>query len=113
MISTMLLPLNVRDLLSGKAVEWERLGFKAGWNPLAILHTLCAFANDFHNLGGGYLLVGVAEKSGCANPLKCASPRKSWWSPAIQDLIVRFAWTSFAPARPFPAATATGALASS
>ncbi|MFH1463672.1 MAG: Fic family protein, partial [Pseudomonadota bacterium] len=44
--------------------EWERLEFKAGWNPLQVLHTLCAFANDFHNLGGGYLVLGVAEEGG-------------------------------------------------
>ncbi|MFM9971770.1 MAG: helix-turn-helix domain-containing protein [Burkholderiales bacterium] len=29
-----------------------------------MLHTICAFANDFHNLGGGYIIVGVAEKQG-------------------------------------------------
>ncbi len=27
-------------------------------------HTICAFANDFHNLGGGYVIVGVAERDG-------------------------------------------------
>jgi len=32
--------------------------------PLAVLHTLCAFANDFHNLGGGYIVIGVAERDG-------------------------------------------------
>ncbi len=58
------LPINIDDLLHGKAVEWERLEFKQGWNPLDTLHTLCAFANDFHNLGGGYVVVGVAEKHG-------------------------------------------------
>ena len=58
------LPININDLLHGKAVEWERLEFKQGWNPLDTLHTLCAFANDFHNLGGGYIVVGVAEKHG-------------------------------------------------
>lgn len=45
-------------------MEWERLEFKQGWNPLDTLHALCAFANDFHNLGGGYVVVGVAEKHG-------------------------------------------------
>lgn len=60
----MALPVNSSDLLRGKAVEWERLEFKAGWNPLSVLHTLCAFANDFHNLGGGYLVIGVAEDGG-------------------------------------------------
>ncbi len=29
-----------------------------------MLHTLCAFANDFQNLGGGYLVIGVAETHG-------------------------------------------------
>jgi ATP-dependent DNA helicase RecG len=58
------LPINIGDLLHGKSVEWERLEFKEGWNPLDILHTICAFANDFHNLGGGYIIVGAAEKDG-------------------------------------------------
>lgn len=58
------LPINIDDLLHGTSVEWERLEFKAGWNPLATLHTICAFANDFHNLGGGYVIIGVAEKEG-------------------------------------------------
>ena len=44
------LPLNVRDLLHQRRVEGERIEFKAGWNPDAILRTLCAFANDFENL---------------------------------------------------------------
>ena len=58
------LPININDLLHGKPVEWERLEFKEGWNPEAVLHTLCAFANDIHNLGGGYILIGIAENNG-------------------------------------------------
>ena len=58
------LPISIPDILHGKTVEWERLEFKAGWNPEAVLHTTCAFANDFHNLGGGYIVVGVEEKNG-------------------------------------------------
>jgi len=58
------LPISIPDILHGKTVEWERLEFKAGWNPEAVLHTICAFANDFHNLGGGYIVVGVAEANG-------------------------------------------------
>lgn len=58
------LPINIHDLLVGKPVEWERLEFKEGWNPEAVLHTVCAFANDFHNLGGGYIVIGVAEEDG-------------------------------------------------
>jgi ATP-dependent DNA helicase RecG len=60
----MALPINIADLLSGSFVESERIEFKKGWNPLATLHTLSAFANDFHNLGGGYLVIGVEEKDG-------------------------------------------------
>ena len=60
----MSLPINIHDLLQGKPVEWERLEFKEGWNPEAVLHTLCAFANDIHNLGGGYILIGIAEHDG-------------------------------------------------
>jgi ATP-dependent DNA helicase RecG len=59
------LPININDLLTARTVEWERLEFKAGWNPEAVLHTMCAFANDFHNLGGGYIIIGVEEDNGC------------------------------------------------
>jgi len=55
------LPIKIDDVLHGQTVEWERLEFKQGWNPEAVLHTMCAFANDFHNLGGGYIFIVVAE----------------------------------------------------
>ena len=60
----MALPIHIPDLFTGTVVEWERLEFKEGWNPEAVLHTLCAFANDLHNWGGGYLVIGVAEQDG-------------------------------------------------
>jgi ATP-dependent DNA helicase RecG len=58
------LPINIDDILHGQTMEWERLEFKQGWNPEAVLHTMCAFANDFHNWGGGYIFIGVAENQG-------------------------------------------------
>lgn len=58
------LPINIDDLINGTTVEWERIEFKEGWNDLDILHTICAFANDFSNLSGGYVVVGIAEKNG-------------------------------------------------
>ena len=58
------LPINVDDLLRRRTVESERIEYKEGWNPEVVLHTLCAFANDFHNLGGGYVVIGVAEENG-------------------------------------------------
>ncbi len=58
------LPISPDDMLRGKSVEWERLEYKQGWNPEAVLHSICAFANDFHNLGGGYIVIGIAEENG-------------------------------------------------
>ena len=52
------LPLNLEDLLRQRTVEGERIEYKQGWNPDPILRTLCAFANDFENLGGGYIVIG-------------------------------------------------------
>ncbi len=58
------LPINVDELLRGQIVEWERLEFKKGWNPEEIIHTICAFANDINNWGGGYLIIGIEEDKG-------------------------------------------------
>jgi len=52
------LPINLEDLLRQRTVEGERIEYKAGWNPDATIRTLCAFANDFENLGGGYIVIG-------------------------------------------------------
>ena len=52
------LPINLNDLLRQRKVEGERIEYKRGWNPDPILRTLCAFANDFENLGGGYIVIG-------------------------------------------------------
>lgn len=60
----MALPINIDALLNGTAVEWERIEFKEGWNPEEIVQALCAFANDFHNWGGGYLVLGVKTQDG-------------------------------------------------
>ncbi len=43
------LPINLEDLLRQRTVEGERIEYKAGWNPDAVVRTLCAFANDFHS----------------------------------------------------------------
>jgi ATP-dependent DNA helicase RecG len=56
-----MLHLNIEDLLSARTVESERIEYKEGWNPDAIYRSICAFANDFDNIGGGYILIGVAE----------------------------------------------------
>lgn len=57
----MALPINIEDLLKIRKVESNRIEFKAGWNPDKIYHTICAFATDLENTGGGYILVGVEQ----------------------------------------------------
>jgi ATP-dependent DNA helicase RecG len=53
------LPINLLDLLLQRTVEGERIEYKRGWNPDSVMRTLCAFANDFENLGGGYVVIGL------------------------------------------------------
>ena len=55
----MALAINIEDLLNKQKIESNRIEFKKGWNPASIYHSVCAFANDFDDLGGGYILVGV------------------------------------------------------
>ena len=63
-----ILPINVGDLLLCKGVESERVELKASWDAAItgpqVLRTICAFANDYHNLNGGYVVIGVAERDG-------------------------------------------------
>ena len=58
-------------MLNKRKVESNRIEFKANWNPDKIYHTICAFATDLENTGGGYILVGVEEENGIARrPVK-------------------------------------------
>ena len=67
----MALPINIEDLLNKRRIESNRIEFKADWNPDKIYHTICAFATDLENIGGGYILVGVEEENGIAKrPVK-------------------------------------------
>ncbi len=71
----MALPINVEDLIHQRKVERTRIEYKGDWNPEPIIHTITAFANDFDNLGGGYILIGVEEKNGRpVLPLKGLNP---------------------------------------
>ena len=66
-----ILPINLDDLLYCRGVESERVEFKASWDPdrtgPQVLRTICAFANDYHNLNGGYIVIGVGERGGRAD----------------------------------------------
>lgn len=70
----MALPINIEDLLNKNRIESDRIEFKKGWNPVAIYHSICAFANDIDNIGGGYVVVGVEEENGVAKRPVCGIP---------------------------------------
>ena len=55
----MALAINIDDLLNKQKIESNRIEFKKGWNPDSIYRSICAFANDLDNIGGGYILIGV------------------------------------------------------
>ncbi len=42
----MKLPININALLYARTIESERIEYKSGWNPEAIMHTMWSFAND-------------------------------------------------------------------
>ena len=56
------LPFNLGDLIHTRATETNRVEFKAAWDEhikLAVVHTICALANDLLNLNGGYIVLGI------------------------------------------------------
>ena len=63
----MAIPVNIGDLINRRIVESTRIEYKGDWNPNPIIHSICAFANDIDNVGGGYIIVGVEEVDG--NPV--------------------------------------------
>lgn len=60
----MAIPVNIDDLINHRVVESTRIEYKVDFNPDPIIRSICAFANDIDNMGGGYIIVGVEEKNG-------------------------------------------------
>ncbi|MCD7813606.1 MAG: putative DNA binding domain-containing protein [Lachnospiraceae bacterium] len=60
----MALPISISDLINRRVVENARVEYKADWNPDPIVHSICAFANDIDNWGGGYIIIGIEEENG-------------------------------------------------
>ena len=62
---------NAKEILDAATIENSRIEYKADWNPEKIMHTICAFANDMENIGGGYIIIGVEEENGIpVRPIK-------------------------------------------
>jgi ATP-dependent DNA helicase RecG len=60
-----ILAINLDDLV--QSVESVRREFKGSWSEPTldqITRTICAFANDFFNLNGGYIVIGIEEQDG-------------------------------------------------
>ena len=71
----MALPINIDDLIQQRKVERTRIEYKADWNPEPVVHSITAFANDFDNMGGGYILIGIGEENGRPQlPVKGLNP---------------------------------------
>lgn len=73
----MALHIDIEALLSNQRIESNRIEFKQGWNASKIYQSICAFANDFDNIGGGYILVGVEEENGIIKRPICGVPDES------------------------------------
>ena len=80
----MALAININDLLNKQKIESNRIEFKKGWNPASIYHSVCAFANDLDDLGGGYIVVGVDTD------VTRNSYSSGWWNSNRKKLMVFF-----------------------
>lgn len=74
---TLHIPININDLVALQGVESQRVEFKKAWhnNPRIkggtywqVIHTISAFANDYYNVNGGYIIIGVEEKENWDSP---------------------------------------------
>ena len=57
-------PFNLDELINRRNVESFRIEYKSGWNENSkeqLIRTVCAFANDFYNQNGGYIILGIEE----------------------------------------------------
>ena len=71
-----MIPLKIETLLEGRVVEHDRVEYKTGWNPNDIIHSICAFANDYDNSNGGYIVIGVRGKWNAGiSACRCAKGR--------------------------------------
>ena len=77
------LPFNLQNILYGKTVENFRIEYKkciSDQNELQVGATLCAFANDYLNQNGGWLIIGIEANDGVpVLPLEEAKVLREQW----------------------------------
>jgi len=72
------LPFDVAEYLQVEGVEKPRVEFKKAWHNKKesgprgtywqVVHSVCAFANDYYHVNGGYIIIGVEEKEDWEDP---------------------------------------------
>ena len=60
----MSIPITIEKLLNENIAQPARIEFRENRNPDTTLKTISAFANDFYNYGGGYIIIGLKENQG-------------------------------------------------
>ena len=61
------LPINIENLIHSRNVESSRIEYKSTWDEYTkpeVIKSITAFANDFQNLNGGYIIIGIECKEG-------------------------------------------------
>ena len=56
--------MDIGMLIHDRLVNPERIEYVSNWDPDVVAHTICAFANDYENVDGGYIIIGVKEDCG-------------------------------------------------
>ena len=85
-----ILPINLEDLIHARSVESVRREFKKTWSEHvreSVIHSICAFANDFFNLNGGYIIIGIEGNDG--QPVRATRSHitdcPKWAAPSIRS----------------------------
>ena len=65
---TVKLSINLNDVLRQRTIEGKRVEYKAGWNAQCVVAHHMRVRERLHNLGGGYVVLGVEESRGASIP---------------------------------------------
>jgi hypothetical protein len=78
-------PININDLLTARTVEWERLEFKAGWNPKFTTEVTTEVKRLMNVIAGDHSRKELQEMLRLKN---AEHFRKAYLLPAIDDGLV-------------------------
>lgn len=58
------LHIHLASIVDNGVIEPYRVELMGRWDPSVVLHTVCAFANDLDDVGGGYIVIGLDGTEG-------------------------------------------------